>query len=184
MRGFYLSRRPFPVVQDKTIVCVFAVGPSPLPSSPHRRFDLVLFQAHCAFVRPPPAARLIVRFCCDTSYQVVHTPGHSLGSITLLYSSNNANGKPSAPGRLSGEDEGVAFTGDHLGLSGRTGALTGFPRCKIRARFSQRLLIPCGFPSVLLNPRVFSAKRSCLIFGFVTFVQVFVSPASAALVHF
>eukprot|EP00903_Cladosiphon_okamuranus_P006661 g6503.t1 len=55
--------------------------------------------------------------------RAVHTPGHTRGCITLLYAN-----KRSAQGGSSGEDEGVAFTGDHLALSGRTGALTGFPR--------------------------------------------------------
>lgn len=43
----------------------------------------------------------------------------------MLYSK-----KPSGPGGVSGGDEGVIFTGDHLAVSGRTGALTGFPRCR------------------------------------------------------
>lgn len=55
--------------------------------------------------------------------KVLHTPGHSRGSITLLYrtSSSAMEGSPR-------DDEGIAFTGDHLALSGHTGALTGFPR--------------------------------------------------------
>ncbi|CAM9758179.1 unnamed protein product [Ascophyllum nodosum] len=54
--------------------------------------------------------------------RVLHTPGHSMGSITLLY-------RPSSSGNDGTEWDGaVAFTGDHVGLSGRTGALTGFSR--------------------------------------------------------
>lgn len=53
--------------------------------------------------------------------RVLHTPGHSLGSITLLFNPS------STPEGSFGEDEGIAFTGDHLAMSGRTGALTGFP---------------------------------------------------------
>ncbi|CAJ1383267.1 unnamed protein product [Effrenium voratum] len=47
---------------------------------------------------------------------VIHTPGHSEGSITLL----------AAEGFTGGE--GVAFTGDHLALNGRLGRLDGFAR--------------------------------------------------------
>uniref|UniRef100_A0A7S1TXG1 Metallo-beta-lactamase domain-containing protein n=3 Tax=Phaeomonas parva TaxID=124430 RepID=A0A7S1TXG1_9STRA len=46
--------------------------------------------------------------------KVVHTPGHSAGSITLILS-----------GSVTGGD-GVAFTGDHLALSARLGRLDGF----------------------------------------------------------
>lgn len=104
---------------------------SPFSCPPHsrdRHFDFAFFKR---VVHPPPTppAR---RFCflCSSfrlsthPHQAVHTPGHSRGSITLLYAN-----KPSAPGGSFGEDEGIAFTGDHLALSGRTGALTGFPRC-------------------------------------------------------
>ncbi|CAM9275954.1 unnamed protein product [Pylaiella littoralis] len=84
-------------------------------------------------------------WCLGEGLRAVHTPGHSRGSITLLYSnsrnknasnsSNSSNSsssgnddKPAAPDEGSGDDEGIAFTGDHLALSGYTGALTGFPR--------------------------------------------------------
>eukprot|EP00904_Undaria_pinnatifida_P012486 jgi/Undpi1/8368/HiC_scaffold_25.g10836.m1 len=53
--------------------------------------------------------------------RVLHTPGHSLGSITLLFN------PPLSKAGSSTEVEGIAFTGDHLAMSGRTGALTGFP---------------------------------------------------------
>ncbi|CAE7203957.1 tam [Symbiodinium microadriaticum] len=48
--------------------------------------------------------------------KVVFTPGHSAGCITLI-----------ADGSRTGGD-GVAFTGDHLALSGRLGRLDGFAR--------------------------------------------------------
>mmetsp|Transcript_29434 Transcript_29434/g.61856 ORF Transcript_29434/g.61856 Transcript_29434/m.61856 type:complete len:354 (+) Transcript_29434:314-1375(+) len=48
--------------------------------------------------------------------EVVHTPGHSRGSLSFL-----------VDGRLSG-GESVLFTGDHLALSGRLGRLDGFAR--------------------------------------------------------
>ncbi|CAN0447186.1 unnamed protein product [Scytosiphon promiscuus] len=62
--------------------------------------------------------------------KAIHTPGHSRGSITLLYDNNGGinNGRSAAQDGPSMHDEGIAFTGDHLALSGRTGALTGFPR--------------------------------------------------------
>ncbi|CAM9258685.1 unnamed protein product [Scytosiphon promiscuus] len=62
--------------------------------------------------------------------KAIHTPGHSRGSITLLYDNNGGinNGRSAAEDGLSIHSEGIAFTGDHLALSGRTGALTGFPR--------------------------------------------------------
>jgi len=46
-------------------------------------------------------------------FLVLHTPGHSRGSISLYY-------RPT--------EGGVLFTGDTLGWSGRTETLTGFPR--------------------------------------------------------
>ncbi|CAM9465612.1 unnamed protein product [Ectocarpus sp. 6 AP-2014] len=60
--------------------------------------------------------------------RALHTPGHSRGSITLLYDGNNKSAHSAAEGGGSAQAEGIAFTGDHLALSGRTGALTGFPR--------------------------------------------------------
>lgn len=105
----------------------------------------------CSSVRPYFVC--FVLFLCLRRYmlQAVHTPGHSRGSITLLYSNNSKNDvddvnnvsssgggsnskindkhdRTSSPEEDSGEDEGIAFTGDHLALSGHTGALTGFPR--------------------------------------------------------
>lgn len=63
-----------------------------------------------------------VLFCFSRpGRQVLHTPGHSLGSITLLFN------PPLSKAGSSTEVEGIAFTGDHLAMSGRTGALTGFP---------------------------------------------------------
>ncbi|CAN0537624.1 unnamed protein product [Ectocarpus sp. 12 AP-2014] len=60
--------------------------------------------------------------------RALHTPGHSRGSITLLYDGNNKSAHSAQEGGDSAQAEGIAFTGDHLALSGRTGALTGFPR--------------------------------------------------------
>ncbi|CAM9258564.1 unnamed protein product, partial [Hapterophycus canaliculatus] len=62
--------------------------------------------------------------------RAIHTPGHSRGSITLLYDNNGGSnsGRSATQEEVAGQDEGIAFTGDHLALSGRTGALTGFPR--------------------------------------------------------
>ncbi|CAK9095776.1 unnamed protein product [Durusdinium trenchii] len=48
--------------------------------------------------------------------KVLHTPGHSAGSITLILD-----------GRVTGGD-GAAFTGDHLAMNGRLGRLDGFAR--------------------------------------------------------
>ena len=55
-------------------------------------------------------------WCVAEGLKVVYTPGHSSGSITLI-----------ADGAQTGGD-GVAFTGDHLALSGRLGRLDGFAR--------------------------------------------------------
>eukprot|EP00435_Cladocopium_sp_Y103_P067302 s350_g29.t2 len=48
--------------------------------------------------------------------RVVHTPGHSLGSICLLLASRVTGGDP------------AIFTGDHLAFNGRLGRLDGFAR--------------------------------------------------------
>lgn len=51
---------------------------------------------------------------------ILHTPGHSPGSITLWK-------KPSSNNK-GNELPGVIFTGDHYALTSRTGRMTGFPR--------------------------------------------------------
>lgn len=48
----------------------------------------------------------------DTDFKIVHTPGHTGGSLTIIVDT------------LGGES--VAFTGDHLAYSQSKGALTGF----------------------------------------------------------
>jgi glyoxylase-like metal-dependent hydrolase (beta-lactamase superfamily II)/ferredoxin len=64
----------------------------------------------------------------NEEFVVLHTPGHSRGSITLLQRPQN------------GEGGGIIFTGDTLGRSGRTGELTGFPRYGNNLRLQKRTL--------------------------------------------
>mmetsp|Transcript_33726 Transcript_33726/g.41347 ORF Transcript_33726/g.41347 Transcript_33726/m.41347 type:complete len:394 (+) Transcript_33726:26-1207(+) len=51
----------------------------------------------------------------EREFTIIHTPGHSPGSICLLY-------------RNRQNERGVLFTGDTLGYSNRIARLTGFPR--------------------------------------------------------
>lgn len=114
----------------------FTSGPVVVCPSPSHRscsFGVFFLWIACGLTRARPNVFVFFRagpaltFTTYTLYrhQAVHTPGHSMGSITLLY---------------SGGEEGVAFTGDHLALSGRTGALTGFPRCEDVARLQLTFL--------------------------------------------
>lgn len=58
----------------------------------------------------------------DTDFLILHTPGHSPGSISLLYHSRSAD-------RKDNHDGGTIFTGDTYAFSTRDGGhMTGFPR--------------------------------------------------------
>jgi glyoxylase-like metal-dependent hydrolase (beta-lactamase superfamily II) len=67
----------------------------------------------------------------DNDVVIVHTPGHSPGSITLWK-------KP------TGEEPGILFTGDHYAYTTRTGRMSGFPRygnnLQLQAKSLQNLL--------------------------------------------
>lgn len=67
----------------------------------------------------------------DNDVVVLHTPGHSPGSITLWK-------KPTA------EEPGIIFTGDHYAYTSRTGRMSGFPRygnnLQVQAKSLQNLL--------------------------------------------
>ncbi|CAB9524644.1 Lactamase_B [Seminavis robusta] len=51
----------------------------------------------------------------DTNVVILHTPGHSPGSITLWKKPDN-------------DQPGIIFTGDHYAFTTRTGRMSGFPR--------------------------------------------------------